>query len=168
MDRSIHRRGVAEQRARSMQRLSLHIDRGRPGGIAVANLAPIQHANTRVLRRSRGGHPPRTPRRHWRNHLSMSAPRADIGRRKWSLTGGIDDRRLSRSAVYRTFMRASAQRLSNHRDLRRRGCSVCFLTRQRWQRESVQSHCYFLYISMTVETVWDAVGNYLWCYRGES
>jgi len=57
-DRSIRRRGVAEWRAvRCVQRLSLHIDRGQPGGIAVANLTPIQHANTRVLGRSRSGHP---------------------------------------------------------------------------------------------------------------
>lgn len=55
-DRSICRRGVADD-ARCVQRLSLHIDRGWPGGIAVANLAPIQHANTRVLGRSRSGHP---------------------------------------------------------------------------------------------------------------
>lgn len=45
----------------------------------------------------------RTARRHWRNHLSMSAPRADIPRRKWSLAGSIDDRRSARSAVYRRF-----------------------------------------------------------------
>lgn len=44
-----------------------------------------------------------TARRHWRNHLSMSAPRADIPRRKWSLAGSIDDRRSVRSAVYRRF-----------------------------------------------------------------
>lgn len=71
------------------------------------------------------------PRRHWRNHLSMSAPHADIPRRKWSLAGGIDDHRSARSAVYRRFYaRARAYRVIEAAIYDAEG--VCFLTWQRW------------------------------------
>jgi len=91
-DRSIRRCGVAERRAvcNGFRFILIAV------GSVVSRSQISRRYNTQTCV-SLGVHEVTThciPRRHWRNHLSMSAPRADIPRRKWSLAGGIDDRRL--------------------------------------------------------------------------
>lgn len=124
-------------------------------GIALANLSRRYNTRTRV---SFGAHecwPPSAypARHHSRNHLSMSAPFALAP--IYSPPEVLISRGYQWSPIAKIAPSCSRESLSTHQchDLRRRGCSVCFLTRDSIHTDKSILSCtyilFLLYISMT-------------------